>query len=202
MKKYEDLSENEIKLIISIMQRKIYSKRIPHNSIKLSKDLLEKLLFEDNYYIDIEKNINEKYKEIRDELKPLLYKFDLKEICWDNVLVRDMDFTGTNAIIDPQTVYNKDLSFGTYPLDFTNKSFDGVNISASDFLGSKGVIINTKTIHPDLSYGRYPVKFLGSFDDIYIKYSDFTKAKYEKESLNNASIEIKDSIARARRNNK
>lgn len=63
---------------------------------------------------------------VQDRLKYV----DFSSILFDNVDVRGIDFRGTNARIDPQTVYNKDISgcdFTGY--DFGFASFDGVNIT-------------------------------------------------------------------------
>lgn len=54
---------------------------------------------------------------------------------FDNVKVSGLDFSNTNAYnINPQTVYQKDMSNGNYEgINFEWKSFTGVNISNSKF---------------------------------------------------------------------
>ncbi len=66
----------------------------------------------------------------------MLPVINLSSNSFDNVKVSGIDFTGTNANIDPQTVYNKDMSHGIYDgLNFTMKSFDGVNTDDASFEG-------------------------------------------------------------------
>ena len=70
---------------------------------------------------------------LENELLPVI---NLSSNSFDNVKVSGIDFTGTNANIDPQTVYNKDMSHGIYDgLNFTMKSFDGVNTDGASFEG-------------------------------------------------------------------
>ena len=70
---------------------------------------------------------------LENELLPVI---NLSSNSFDNVKVSGIDFTGTNANIDPQTVYNKDMSHGIYDgLNFTMKSFDGVNTDDASFEG-------------------------------------------------------------------
>ena len=47
--------------------------------------------------------------EIIDSLKPCLKYFDLANFDFSDVMVSGIDFSETNALIDPQTVYNKNL---------------------------------------------------------------------------------------------
>lgn len=61
---------------------------------------------------------------------------DLHYLDFENVKVSGIDFSGTNATINPQKVYNKDMSNGIYDgLIFTSKDFSNVNISNSSFKG-------------------------------------------------------------------
>ena len=70
---------------------------------------------------------------LENELLPVI---NLSSNSFDNVKVSGIDFTGTNANIDPQTVYNKDMSHGIYDgLNFTMKNFDGVNTDDASFEG-------------------------------------------------------------------
>ena len=60
---------------------------------------------------------------------------DLSLISFKNVKVSGLDFSGSNAFIDPQIVYDKDMSNGNYSgLDFNSASFNGVNICGSSFI--------------------------------------------------------------------
>ena len=75
------------------------------------------------------------------ELNPYFISFlsliDFTLISFKNVKVSELDFSGSNALIDPQIVYNKDMSRGNYSgLDFNAASFKDVNISGSVFTDS------------------------------------------------------------------
>ena len=75
------------------------------------------------------------------ELNPYFISFlsliDFTLISFKNVKVSELDFSGSNARIDPQIVYNKDMSRGNYSgLDFNAASFKDVNISGSVFTDS------------------------------------------------------------------
>lgn len=59
---------------------------------------------------------------------------DLYPISFKNVKVNGIDLSYTNAIINPQEVYKKDMSDGKYcGLNFNSYSFEGVNIANADF---------------------------------------------------------------------
>ena len=91
------------------------SEKIYH-SVSITDDLLFEIV--DNH------------KEIRSIFIPMLKFLDLKEIIWDNVKCSNIDFSETNAVLNIQTVYNKDISFSR----FNNRnipdwsSYKGVNI--------------------------------------------------------------------------
>ena len=72
--------------------------------------------------------------EINPDFIGQLKYLDLSYVDFSNVKVDGLDFSGSNASIDPQTVYNKNMSNGKYDgLSFIAKSFNGVNIRASSF---------------------------------------------------------------------
>lgn len=72
--------------------------------------------------------------EIKKEFIKHLSYLDLSYIDFTNVKVSGVDFSGTNADLDPQRVYNKDMSNSNYKgLNFTSKNFNGVNIKGSNF---------------------------------------------------------------------
>lgn len=84
------------------------------------------------------------HKIINPKIKNNLKYFDLSNIDFSNTDLRGIDFTGCNIkYIDPQTVYNKDLSNTTFrgvylPFDITT-DFNGVNKDNMiiDFLGDE-----------------------------------------------------------------
>ena len=66
----------------------------------------------------------------------LLPIINLSGASFNNVKVSGIDFSGTNANMNPQTVYQKDMSHGIYDgLNFTMKSFKGVNTDGASFEG-------------------------------------------------------------------
>ena len=75
-----------------------------------------------------------KDKELKDELKDDLIYLDLSNVSFDNVKVSGLDLSNTNVSIDPQTVYNKDMSNGIYDgIKFISNNFNDVNTDNSSF---------------------------------------------------------------------
>ncbi len=105
----------------------ISNKKIKDASIKLNITILRTFLFSEYggkiiIYNDIDNTT--------------LRKFDLSDIDWSHVFIGGKNFTGTNANIDPQTVYDKDMRWGKYPLNFIGKSFEGVKLQGADLKGA------------------------------------------------------------------
>lgn len=74
------------------------------------------------------------HKEINEEFIDQLRFLDLSYINFKNVKVSGLDFSGSNACINPQEVYQKDMSNGNYSgLEFVSKDFTEVNIKGSIF---------------------------------------------------------------------
>ena len=74
------------------------------------------------------------HKEINPSVISILPFIDLSLVSFDNVKVDGIDFSNTNADIDPQKVYKKNMSRGNYStLNFNLKNFTGVDISGSIF---------------------------------------------------------------------
>ena len=48
-------------------------------------------------------------EKIREEDEDMLKMIDLSEVCFDGFDIRAIDFSGTNANIDPQKVFDKSL---------------------------------------------------------------------------------------------
>lgn len=86
-------------------------------------------------------------------LMPGILKYiNLSIVSFDNVKVSGLDLSYTDARINPQTVYNKDMSNGKYcGLDFNLCSFDGVNIENADF---KDAITDFSTDFENESKGK------------------------------------------------
>ena len=97
-------------------------------SDKLDSDRLE--IEEDILLIDVDD-----HKEINPVFIEYLSLIDLQFISFKNVKVSGIDFSYSNARINPQEVYNKDMSNGNYSgLDFNIFNFEGVNIKGSKFI--------------------------------------------------------------------
>ena len=76
------------------------------------------------------------HKEVAKVYQGALKYIDLSLISFKNVDVSGLDFSGTNAIINPQEVYNKDLSccdFSGMFVDPIMMNFNGVNIRCAKF---------------------------------------------------------------------
>ena len=94
--------------------------------------------------------------EIREAFKNILAYFDLSQINFTNVNVSSLDFSYTNAMINPQSIYNKDMSNGVYKnISFLPKDFSGVNLCGADlsecnldFAILDGAITDDKTVLP------------------------------------------------------
>ena len=85
------------------------------NNLKMEDITLDKIHMDDLESIFFKNNgrVNQQgYIEINDMFKDnmLLRMLDLSEIDFTNVDIRGMDFSGTNANIHPQLIYNKDMT--------------------------------------------------------------------------------------------
>lgn len=71
---------------------------------------------------------------INPDLYGVLRFFDLSVIDFTNVAVNGVDFSYSNAKIDPQKVYNKDMSGGNFTgMQFIGTFFQNVNICGANF---------------------------------------------------------------------
>lgn len=83
----------------------------------------------------------------------ILKHIDYMFISFDNVKVSGLDLSYTNANIDPQKVYKKDLSNGKFcKLDFNLKDFSGVNIDNADF--TEAILDFAKNFNQNKKLGR------------------------------------------------
>ncbi len=76
----------------------------------------------------------------------ILKYLDLENINFENQSVVFIDFTETNANINPQKIYGKELQYTKLIGDFNDKSFDGVCICGTDFSKATNVKINPQKI--------------------------------------------------------
>ena len=109
---------------------RIYRETLASRNIKSPK---RTTVSDDQLFIQVGDHLEILPWYLENELLPVI---NLSSNSFDNVKVSGIDFTGTNANLDPQTVYNKDMSHGIYDgLNFTMKSFDGVNTDDASFEG-------------------------------------------------------------------
>ena len=136
-----------------------------HIKLDIDKKILQQILFENNEIA------------IPDNLWKLL---DLSGVSFDGIDVMKIDFTGSKGVvIDPQTVYDKDLSNAKLAGVEIKGSFDGVDVYGTDFTGSEGAIIDPQEVSSkDLSYAKLAgVEINGSFDGVDVRGTDFTGSK-------------------------
>ena len=109
---------------------RIYRETLASRNIKSPK---RTTVSDDQLFIQVGDHLEILPWYLENELLPVI---NLSSNSFDNVKVSGIDFTCTNANLDPQTVYNKDMSHGIYDgLNFTMKSFDGVNTDDASFEG-------------------------------------------------------------------
>lgn len=111
----------------------------------------------------------------------ILKYIDLSDIDFKDQDVSGIDFTNTNANIDPQTIKNKNLSYTILSgLDFEGKSFEDVYVYGVNFTGVKNIdldpqLIAHKSLYKCILNG---IDFKGkSFEGVSIGKADFTGAK-------------------------
>ena len=128
-------------------------------SIRLYSEFADKSMLDKLYHtvqID-EDTLFEKVDDhfvIRKEFVPVLKFLNLAFIDVTNLKVSDIDFRGTNIRINPQVVYNKDLSYSKFDDDnlfgdFTNCNLKGSDISKESLpVGINKSIIDKNTVLP------------------------------------------------------
>jgi uncharacterized protein YjbI with pentapeptide repeats len=139
---------------------------------EIESNILESLLFETD-----ENNKNRKYFAI--DFK-LIKKIDLSDVSFDSVYVYSKDFSDTYGIkINPQTVYDKNLSHTRLTDVEIIGSFDDVNLNGTNFTGSKGAKIDPQTIHRKemINTTLKDAEIIGSLDGVDIFAADFTGSK-------------------------
>ncbi len=160
------LSKMEVLQLIDYLKERIEENKSDLANARLTiKDVstLEQLVFDDT-------TLESKgYKVIREEIVPILCYLDLSALSFSSVCLNGQisfaDLSGTNANVDPQLVYNLDMRYGVFPLDFTGKSFNGVQVSNSNFAGSLGVRFYLSMLNGDLKDGIYPVEIINDIKE-------------------------------------
>jgi len=199
-KKYKDLSRVELEIIRKELLKKIVENNIPNNSIKLSDELMRRLLLE-RFQGSL---LYPSGFCVHNIMKEVLSKFDLSDFDWKDVVVSQLDFTNCNAIINPQIVHNRKLVEGIYPLDFTGMNFNYCDISNSDFRGSKGVVYNLVEQEYYVGFGSkgyYPITFIGNItfgknDESFFGSKIISREEYYGGLMDSARSEIENAITK------
>ena len=116
-------------------------------------------------------------KKISTSLKDILKKIDFSNVPFNDVDLGLCNFDGLNGVrINPQVVFNKDLSRCRFNGVTFVGSFDGVICCDTNFTGSVGAIINPQKIaFKNLRNTKLGgVRFTGNFDDVIVQNTDFT----------------------------
>lgn len=105
---------------------------------------------------------------------------DLEGISFANQCVRMVDFRGTNANIDPQTVKNKNIEGANFEgIDMSDKYFDGCIISSANLSYTNATINPQKVRNKDLERTKCDGLDLSNadFTDVYVLGASFKNAK-------------------------
>ncbi len=157
----------------------ILKKEILKYTISLHSETygIEKINFDE--IIDIEEILDLILKDERTGIRLLPY-IDLTNISFKNQNITQINFTETNAQINPQTIKNKDFSYAILNgLDFKDCIWDGTKLCFTNFDGATNVDLDPQTVlYPSL-YGCIlkGIDFKGkSFKGVGLQHTDFRGA--------------------------
>ena len=184
---YIEVARNKfIDLLESTLESLEYGERI-----KLDNSILEKLLLKIYYKTENNKEVVD-YSEFYSDISGvLLNKLDCTDFKYDNLL---LDANAISVIyltkmpLNPQNIYNKDLSKQIFKGIIFNGSFDGCDIRRSNFDGSYCANIDiAKLKTPDVTgvtFTNTVIKNLTKAKDM--EFADFTLSniKYDYRELN------------------
>ena len=111
------------------------------------------------------------------EVHSILKKINFSNVCFDNVYVREVDFSDYVGVkLNPQTIANQDLRYSTLSGVKIIGRFDGVDIACTNFKGSNGAVINPQTVLDKNFEGTIltDTKINGSFDGCVLNRTNFT----------------------------
>lgn len=197
MEKYDKIDHLKFDEIRKNFVNKLLNSNIPNNSIKLSNELLRRLLL-----VSFGETLSHSAGfSLHNDVLPILKKLDLSDFDWTNVVVSGIDFSDCNAVINPQVVHCKALKSGIYPLDFTEMCFDYCCIANSDFRGSIGVVYDLSRMPKYEKLGKkgfYPITFIGDVpnDSRFEGCKIVSQNDYYNNLLNNIYNEIDSCIKR------
>lgn len=129
LRRQQMIEENNAKigeLLESAVRLVQLNNRLDSDMVTVRKHIPDEVLF-------VEKEDHREFNPMF-LMEGFLRYVDFSSVSFDQTKVSGINFKGTNASIDPQTVYQKDMSNGIYDgLNFNLKSFDGVNTKNSSF---------------------------------------------------------------------
>lgn len=167
MEKQEQLTKEQLLSLYKLLEQKILENQDKFKEKKFKDDELIQLLLKTILL-----------EEKRTKIGILKY-LDLEKIDFSNQDIIYIDFTETNANIDPQTVYLKELQYAKLTGDFKGKSFDGTCICGTDFSKATNVKIDPQKVKYRKIIGAIVdgVDFdCNSFDGVETHNTDFSKA--------------------------
>ena len=119
-------------------------------------------------------------KRFKGAISEILTKINYSNVSFRNFRANGFDFSPYTGIkIDPQEIYEKNLTDAICSgVEFIG-NFDNVKITGTNFKGSRGAKINPQTIDKkDLTDAICSgVEFIGSFDRVLVEGADFTGSK-------------------------
>ena len=168
MERQEKLTKEQLMKLYKLLEQKILENKNKFEEKRFKDDELIQLLLTQILL-----------EEKRTRIGILKY-IDLKKIDFTNQDIIYIDFTKTNANIDPQTVYLKELQYAKLTGDFKDKSFDGACICGTDFSNTTNVKIDPQKV----KYKKINNAIVdnvdfdnNSFDEVETLNTDFSKAK-------------------------
>ncbi len=162
-----EITKEEIQELYKILEQKILENKEKFEEKKFKDDEIINILLETILYNERQMKTN------------LLKYIDLKTIDFKDKNVAFIDFTKTNANIDPQTIQNKDLQGAKLYGDFKGKIFNDVLMRGTDCSNATNISINPQTLkNRDLTNANVDgVDFNNeSFDEVKCEGTDFSKA--------------------------
>lgn len=130
--------------------------------LELPQEELQELLFEDN--------------DFRKEILDVITKIDFSNVSFDGFKAAGKDFSLLTGVkLNPQTVWDRDLSYSNFGcVEFTG-SFDNAKVYRASFKDSIGAKINPQEVYFKLLVGTVceNVEFIGGFKGVDIIYASF-----------------------------
>lgn len=129
-----NMTKEEIKKLCDLLKTKILENEVKFKEKKFKDDEIISIL------------LKELLLQERKAPSNILEYIDLENISFENQDITFIDFRNTNAIINPQTIHEKDLQNTKLIGDFEGKSFDDTYIAGTDFSNATNVHIDPQKI--------------------------------------------------------